>query len=119
MYSGIPWFEIYPYRGCDMPKVILAVTSVDRKGGKAMNCKKYEIMVSEDANFCEYCGAKMSKRYFFPATCPYCKKESVWLFSADKVGENFVDCEHCGEKYAVLIDLVPRTVCVYALVPQK
>ena len=92
---------------------------VDRKGGKAMNCKKYEIMVSEDANFCEYCGAKMSKRYFFPATCPYCKKESVWLFSADKVGENFVDCEHCGEKYAVLIDLVPRTVCVYALVPQK
>ena len=61
----------------------------------------------------------MDNTYKFPATCPYCNRESVWLFSVDEVGQNFVDCEYCGITYVILINLVPETVCVYELVPKK
>ena len=58
-------------------------------------------------------------RYKFPAKCPYCKEESTWLFERYREGENFVDCEHCGETYVIKIKFVPETVGVYALVPQE
>ncbi len=56
-------------------------------------------------------------RYKFPAICPYCNKHSDWLFGAEKIGENFVGCVHCGKTYAILINLIPETVCTYSLVP--
>jgi len=61
----------------------------------------------------------MDKRYKFPAICPYCKGHSDWLFPPNETGQHFVDCEHCGKTYVILIDVEPKTLCVYALVPQK
>ena len=60
----------------------------------------------------------MDRRLYFPAKCPYCKEHTEWLFAANDTGQHFVECEHCGETYVILIDVVPKTVCVYALIKQ-
>jgi hypothetical protein len=59
----------------------------------------------------------MDKRLRFPAKCPYCGRNEVWLFDANDVGLHLVKCDACQGDYAVNITVIPGITSVYALVP--